>query len=165
MSADTRTKLSTTTIILHWITGIGIIFMMAFGIYMSQNELFDLYPIHKAVGVALFALILLRLFWRMRQGFFLQHVGNYHKWETILSRIILLVLLIGMVLFPISGIVMANASGVAATIGQGIHKALLPIMALAIIIHIVGAYKHHLIDKDGTMRRMLGRRINDTGAL
>lgn len=160
ISTDSRFKLSTATVILHWITGIGIILMMILGVYMSQNKLFDLYPIHKAIGVILFVFILTRLYRRIRLGIFLPHVGNYKKWEVNLSKIILLVLLTGTVLFPLSGIVMANADGIAATIGKGMHKALLPVMALAIILHIAGAYKHHLIDKDGTMRRILGRNIN-----
>lgn len=40
------------------------------------------------------------------------------------------------------------------TIHSFIGETLLP---AAIILHIVGALKHHLIDKDSTLLRMLGR--------
>ncbi len=29
----------------------------------------------------------------------------------------------------------------------------------AILLHLVGALKHHLVDKDGTLRRMLGAEV------
>lgn len=29
----------------------------------------------------------------------------------------------------------------------------------AVVLHIVGALKHHLIERDGTLRRMLGAEV------
>jgi cytochrome b561 len=29
----------------------------------------------------------------------------------------------------------------------------------AVVLHVVGALKHHLIDRDGTLRRMLGAEV------
>jgi cytochrome b561 len=42
---------------------------------------------------------------------------------------------------------------------QHVHIVVAWILAGAIALHVGGALKHHLIDKDGTLRRMLGARL------
>ena len=37
-----------------------------------------------------------------------------------------------------------------------VHESLLPLMGTAILLHIAGALKHHVIDKNNTLKRMLG---------
>ena len=41
--------------------------------------------------------------------------------------------------------------------GHEIHVILGKVMLVAIGFHIVGALKHHIIDKDNTLKRMLGK--------
>ncbi|MBV7433870.1 cytochrome b [Cardiobacteriaceae bacterium TAE3-ERU3] len=184
MSADTRNKLSLITVVLHWVVAIGIIAMMCVGAYMSRETAY-LYPIHKSIGIILFAIILVRVIWRAIQGI-PPHVNEYKKWEMTLSKVIFWVLIIGTLLFPISGMLMSYFGGrrldlfdlqiIAANIGadgkpapinaqfagiaNNIHGALLPVMVVAIALHIAGAYKHHFVDKDGTMRRIMGKYVS-----
>jgi cytochrome b561 len=42
---------------------------------------------------------------------------------------------------------------------QQVHIVFAWILAGAVALHITGALKHHLVDKDGTLRRMLGARV------
>lgn len=42
---------------------------------------------------------------------------------------------------------------------QVVHRVVSKVLLAAIALHIAGALKHHLIDKDGTLRRMLGARL------
>jgi cytochrome b561 len=42
---------------------------------------------------------------------------------------------------------------------QLVHIVMSRILAAAVLLHIAGALKHHLVDKDGTLRRMLGARM------
>jgi len=42
---------------------------------------------------------------------------------------------------------------------QHVHVVMAWILAGAVVLHITGALKHHLIDKDGTLRRMLGATV------
>jgi cytochrome b561 len=42
---------------------------------------------------------------------------------------------------------------------QQVHIVMSRILAAAVLLHIAGALKHHLIDRDGTLRRMLGARV------
>lgn len=46
-----------------------------------------------------------------------------------------------------------------ADIGGIIHEYTGKSLIAVISLHIAGALKHHLIDKDGTLRRMLGARV------
>ncbi len=178
---DTKQKLSLTTIFLHWFVGLGMIALISVGIFMAQNEAYNIYPIHKSIGIILFAFILWRVIWRLINGF-PESVGNYSVIEKILSKIVHWVLLIGSIMYPISGMMMSVMGGHGAAIfglqlvapnivggrpspvnetlagiGAQVHQFITPIMILAILLHVIGAYKHHLIDKDNTMRRMLGR--------
>jgi cytochrome b561 len=42
---------------------------------------------------------------------------------------------------------------------QHVHVVMAWILAGAVVLHITGALKHHLVDKDGTLRRMLGATV------
>lgn len=48
--SDTKEKLSPISISLHWIVGLTIIGMLSLGIYMEENEAYQLYDLHKSIG-------------------------------------------------------------------------------------------------------------------
>ncbi len=174
--------LTKTTIVLHWLVGLTVITMISVGLYMSEYEVWDLYPIHKSMGIIIFAFILYRFIRRMKRGW-PQPVSQYQKHEIILSKIIHWVLIIGTLMFPISGMMMSGAGGhglsvfglellasnysatgetialnsTLANLGHEVHGLLVYIMIGAIVLHIAGALKHHLVDKDNTLKRILGR--------
>ncbi len=179
---DSNLKLSTTTIVLHWLVGLTMIALIAVGLYMSENEVWDLYPIHKSIGIILFLFILIRVVYRIKQGW-LNPVSQYKSWEILLSKVVHWVLLLGTLMFPISGMMMSGAgghglsvfglellasnydaageaiaiNGQLAGIGHELHEILPWIIITAIVLHIAGAWKHHLVDKDNTLKRMLGK--------
>lgn len=47
-------------------------------------------------------------------------------------------------------------NGVLAAVAHQIHSLAGDILIVGVVLHIAGAYKHPLVDKDGTLRRMLG---------
>ncbi len=178
----TTKKMTGMTVFLHWLIGLTIITLIAVGLYMSENEVWDLYPIHKSVGIILFIFILYRVIRRLIRGW-PEPVSQYKKHEIILSKIVHWVLLIGTLMFPISGMMMSGAGGhgiavfgfellasnynvageaialnpTLAEIGHETHEILGTVMMIAIALHIIGAWKHHLVDKDNTLKRMLGK--------
>ncbi len=183
MSADTKQKFSKLTVILHWTVALIIIGLLVVGTYMEENEVYSLYDIHKSIGILIFAIILIRVIWRLKNGF-PKPLGKAKAWEVTLSKIVHWVLLIGTILFPISGMMLSGLGGhglplfgmelVApnyvdgqavpinadlAKLGHQMHGALAKIMILAIILHVAGALKHVFVYKDGTLRRMLGGKI------
>ncbi len=181
---DTAEKLSGLTLFLHWTVGLTVIVLAAVGIYMSENEVFALYPIHKSIGVLIFAVIVVRVYWRFVNGW-LRPVAEHRAIEYNLARIIQWVLIIATIIMPISGFIMSGAGGYGVSVfGLDIvaaqfdpmskeaipHNAMLAgfmaevheiaglVMIVAIVLHFSGAIKHHFIDKDNTLKRMLGKK-------
>ena len=180
---DTLQKLSGVSVALHWIVGVTIIALLTVGWGMATFEIDFLYTPHKSVGILIFAVILARVWWRAINGFPKAH-GNPPKWQEFAARAVHCVLLIGSILMPITGIGMSvqggngleifslellaenidPASGETIAINAAMagaahnaHNIIGKIMMATIAIHILGALKHHLIDKDNTLRRMLGK--------
>ncbi|WP_280638118.1 cytochrome b [Shimia sp. R11_0] len=167
---------------LHWGVGLGMILLIGLGLYMSENRLFALYPIHKSLGVLLFAFILFRVVVRLRQGW-PAHISQGAAWERKLALITHWILIAGTLVLPLSGIldgvmagrglsvfglelIGANLSdeGQRLAISEGISDLAGTVHGFAgkflvgvIALHVVGAFKHHVIDRDATLRRMLGR--------
>ena len=180
---DTQQKLSPLTIALHWVIALTIIAMLGVGFYMSWYEVYPLYDWHKSFGVLIFVVILLRVRWRIKNGW-PTPVRDYPKLEHQLAKATHWILIVGTVLMPISGMLYSglggwgikvfgwvmvpgnkNAEGQTESIhaglsslGQFTHEWLGYLLAVAVILHVAGALKHHLIDKDRTLLRMLGRK-------
>ena len=68
MIKDTPHRLSHTTVALHWLVAIGVIGMLAVGLYMAENDAYALYPLHKSSGMLLLLVILPRVAWRVLNG-------------------------------------------------------------------------------------------------
>jgi cytochrome b561 len=129
------------------------------------------FNLHKSLGVTIFALIIIRILWRFT------HkppalLSSYKAWERKLATGAHHVLYLLMVALPLSGIVMATYSkygikwfglefikGLDNTpmreLFKEVHEIVGAIILVIIIVHILGALKHKLIDKDETLNRML----------
>lgn len=186
MKLDTHSKLSPNTLILHWVVAVIMITLLATGIYMEENEFYPLYPWHKSFGVLITLFVALRVFWRIKNGW-LSPVGDYSNIEKLLSKAVHYILIIGTVLMPISGFLMsamgghgvdffgvelvarnpdpANPKEVIALNGSlagtahSMHKFAGILILFSVVLHVFGALKHHIIDKDGTLRRIFGSEI------
>ncbi|MEM8593257.1 MAG: cytochrome b [Pseudomonadota bacterium] len=182
--SDTKEQFSKITLVLHWLIAITIIAMMIVGTYMQDNKVYDMYPTHKSIGMLIFLVILVRVVWRLKNGW-PTPIGTQNSIEHMLAKSVHWVLLIGTVLFPISGMIMSGTGGhglaifglellasnydatgkaialnaQAAENANTLHGILPKVIGAAVILHIMGALKHHFVDKDGTLRRMLGNRI------
>lgn len=179
---DTKAKLSHITISLHWLVGLTIIALIGVGMYMESNSVYSLYPIHKSIGILILLFVIPRVIWRLYNGW-PQPASDYQVWEHRLAHLIHWVLIIGTVLFPISGMMMSGAGGHGlevfgiellsanvvdgkavplnadvAGLGHTMHGVLGNVMIGAIVLHVAGALKHHIMDKDHTLKRMLGKK-------
>ncbi len=128
------------------------------------------FNLHKSIGVTLLGLIVLRIFWRIthRPPALLDSLSVAEKKLATAGHHALYLL---MLLVPISGVLMALYSkyglkwfctdlfagldnpAMRDTFKEA-HEFLGVVMLLVIIVHVLGAIKHKLIDKDGTMDRM-----------
>jgi cytochrome b561 len=174
-------KYTTVAITLHWLMAFALIGMFALGFYMaglplSPNKL-KLFSWHKWTGVTLFILAGARLAWRIahrapllpeqmsQRAQMLAHAGH---------RLLYLL----MFAIPLSGWLMSSAKGVQTVyfgilpipdllernkdLGdqlQTLHWGLNLLFAAMVIGHVAAALKHHFIDHDEVLTRMLpGRR-------
>ena len=174
-------NLSTTTKILHAIVGLSMISLIAVGIYMHETKTFALYDIHKSFGVLIFAFALSRVIVRVKEGWPKPLETNTAKLQLIVAKVIHWGLIVSTVLYPVSGMMMSGAGGhgiplfgiellasnydavtqkavplneTLASLGHELHESLTGVLILFIVLHVVGALKHHIIDKDETIKRM-----------
>lgn len=185
---DTYHKLSKQTVFLHWTIAIGMIALLAIGIYMHETKSFFLYDWHKSFGVLILFFVVWRIVWRMKNGW-LEPVRQYTPAEITLSKTVHWLLIIGTLLMPISGMMMSGLGGYGipffglelvasnpnpedpskmiplnaplAQAGKVIHSWAGDILIGAIALHIAGALKHHMIDKDNTLNRMKGADLSE----
>lgn len=166
----------------HWTVALLMISLLSVGLYMATFSDYSLYPIHKSMGVLALLLILPRVVIRVIKGWPSPPANShYASYEILLSKIVHWVLIIGTIMMPISGMLMSGAAGFGiyvfgvellaqntnaagdiqainttfAQLGATIHGLLGKVLIGCIVLHTVGAFKHHIIDKDDTLKRML----------
>ena len=177
---DSKTQLTKTTVALHWIIAVGMIGSIALGIFveeMSRGELKGvLMGLHKSIGLLVLLVALYRIFWRFRNGF-PEPWTVVAAWQEKVARWIHQLLLLGTVLMPVSGVLLSVGEGYSVAffgieliasgaenelleeLGEGLHEGGANLMIAAIVIHVLASAKHHIFSNDGTMQRMLGKRV------
>ena len=183
---DTREKLSPVSVGLHWLIGLTMIGMVFFGMWMA--DLPKEYPnkgaiigLHKSIGMMVLAFATWRLWRRIKLGL-PQNVGLYEVWEQTLAKGIHYFLLFASLAMPLTGIansigsarpvavfgvpvipqLLAEKNQLLAKLAGGSHDILGKLLLGAVALHIAGALKHHIMDRDGTLKRMLGARVEPT---
>ena len=172
-------RYSAGAIVLHWAIGIAVIvaWRIAEGAeHASEAQEDAIMANHMAVGMLILLLTVLRLAWRLThtQPAFSQH---FARWERLAARIVhftFYVLLVGLPLmgwigsslegdsidvfgaFTIPGLPLAENRGAGHEILE-LHGSLGEIMLYLIVLHVLGALKHHFVDRDGVLARMLPR--------
>ena len=167
---------------LHWLMALLILGLLALGFYMSDlplsPEKLQYYSWHKWAGVTVFALVWLRLLWRVTHRPPVYPLGMSGLQQA-LAHTGHLVLYVLMIVIPLSGWFMSSAKGVQ-TVWFGVlplpdliardkelgkqlaelHSALNIGLLLLIGGHAAAALFHHLVRKDDILRRMLPARAN-----
>ncbi len=110
----TRLRYNGFAIALHWLTAIGVLVLIGSGLYMvngdiSKADQFSLYQWHKAVGVIVLNVVLLRILVRLlcKPPGLPESLPQLHKHAAKLGHFLLYLLVI---MIPISGWFMVSAS-------------------------------------------------------
>lgn len=170
---------------LHWSVSLIIIGLLGLGFYMANFvtdvfEQFNLVQIHKSWGFTVFVLVLLRMIWRFMNPTppLPDAMG---KRDRILAHGGHLALYALMIAMPLSGWLMSSASTLQELYGiknmvfglfampdpfvpgsseleetfATIHYFCALALTGVVLAHIGAALKHHFVDKDNILRRMI----------
>ncbi|WP_290700775.1 cytochrome b [Amphritea sp.] len=177
---DSRSQLTKTTVVLHWIIAIAVIGSLIFGLYIEDlprgADKFELIGLHKSVGVLVLVVALYRLAWRIRNRL-PERLTPVAAWQEKITTVVHVILLAGTVMMPISGILMSIGGGHSVAVfgfeliasgdesellgelGHAMHGLGGKVMIAAVALHVAASAKHHFVTKDGTLQRILGRRV------
>lgn len=169
-------KFSTLAIALHWSTALAIFIAIPLGLSLERatpQTMDMLYRAHWSFGLLALFLAALRIANRFRGD----HPGDYPgltRFEATMSSIVHKALYLLIIAVPLLGWLGKSAYGGAITVfglfdvppllsqntslGErilGAHGVAAKLLILCIVLHIAGALKHALINKDGVLRRML----------
>ncbi len=171
--------------ILHWLLAVLMIFLFGLGFYMMDLGYYDsnytlAYRVHKEVGMIALVLgfcQLLRLVIHRSPDL----LPTLRTWERISARTVHSLLFALIVLIPLSGYAIAVGAGqgvdffgiltIPALLPEALTTSEMDIEDLAsrahfylawvgvalVTLHVAGAIKHHFIDRDDTLRRILFR--------
>lgn len=167
-----------TAVMLHWVTAALIISATVLGIYMHELPFspfkLKLYSYHKWIGVTVVMLAPVRLAWRYSHrppGL----PANMPSWEKNAAKLAHGALYAFMIAVPLTGWVMSSAHGFQTVylgvlpipdllgkdkeLAEALEKvhAILNFIFMALVLtHVAAALKHHFINKDNVLARMLG---------
>ncbi|MCL9685707.1 cytochrome b [Legionella maioricensis] len=172
---NSKTRFGIVAISLHWIVAILIIGLLAEGLYMVDLPInlqkLKLYGWHKEFGLSVLFLAIFRIIWRLGN----QMPELELPWlEKLAARSMHWAFYIFMFAMPITGWLITSAAGLPASffglftlpnlvaadehnrlLFQWVHEWLGYALIAAIALHTAAALKHHFINKDDILRRML----------
>lgn len=178
------TRYGMVAILLHWVIGLGILTLIGMGLAMTHLALapmlkFQLYQLHKSIGVTVLLAVLLRILWRLthrppplpampplekaaaegthRLLYALMLVIPLAGWALVsVSPFNLPTVLYGVVPWPHLPVFpdLADKAPVEAVM-KFIHGKLAWALTALIVLHAGAALRHHFILRDGVLHRIL----------
>jgi cytochrome b561 len=162
---------------LHWAVALVVLAQFVTGWLAASWRLspakLDLYVWHKSTGLLVLALMAVRIAWRLANPAPALPAGTpaLERRAAGLAHLLLYLLLIAM---PLSGWVIASASGIpfriywqiplpaivapdeaVAGLAARVHLALFVALAALLVAHVGAALRHHFVTRDGVLRRMM----------
>lgn len=178
---NTAQRYGLVAILLHWLVAATVIGLAILGLWMTDLSYYSPYyrsaPFwHKSIGITLAAVLVLRLLWRWgnpRPA----HLPNHQRWELGMAALVHGLLYLLLFVIVVSGYLISTAKGQGISVfgwfeipasitglpsqadraGAVHYWVAITVLGLA-ALHALGALKHHFLDRDDTLRRMLGMR-------
>jgi cytochrome b561 len=182
-SAEAR--YSAVAIALHWLIALAVLALIAIGLVMTRSapgsmRQFQLFQLHKSIGITVLALSLCRLAWRLshRPPALPATLPAWQRALALATHGAFYILIIGM---PLTGWAMVSTSplhlptmlygrirlpdlpfspaarhgGAVEAVFRQTHDTAAWIMIALVALHIAAALKHHFVDRDAILRGML----------
>ena len=175
----TRSRYSPLAMLLHWVLALAIVGSFSMGLYMSDlpfsPQRLKLYNWHKWAGVTILALSAARLLWRLTH----QPPADLPMpaWQRLAAHGTHYLLYGLFFAVPLVGWAYSSAAGFPivwfgvlplpdfVSPDKALAEAIKPwhgylafAMAALVLMHVAAALKHHFIDRDGLLSRMLPTR-------
>ncbi|AJP73187.1 cytochrome b [Sphingomonas hengshuiensis] len=175
---ENERRYSTVSILLHWTIFVLIFTNATVGGWMedaSGPAKLGHFALHKSLGITILVLTLARIGWRLTHRW-PPFPANMATWERVLARgthiafyaLTLSVPLLGWAaasaggapatdwfgLFPVGNLPIAESQAAGEQLG-GIHKLLVKAIYVVLALHVLGALKHHFLNRDWVLHRML----------
>lgn len=175
---NTSAQFGSVSKVLHWSIALMMISLIGIGWYMSglsdENPLFwNLLDLHQLMGLSVMLLFFVKLLWMYRSpnpGF----IRSLASWERWVAWFVHKLLIGAMLLLPVLGYFFATSEGdpvfpyelVEIPAMMELSESVADLVAMAhiylayacaalIVFHALAAFKHHLFDRDETLKRML----------
>ena len=179
MLKNTKTAYGWISILLHWVMALTIFGMFGLGLYMVELTYYDAWykgslDLHKSIGILLLGLLLLRTLWRWININPDSADKHASKFEVTTAHLVHLGLYLLMFTLMISGYLISTADGRGITVFEVLTLPAIPfaidnqediagliheVLAWALVVlagvHALAAIKHHVINKNNTLVRML----------
>lgn len=176
MLKDTENSYSLISRLLHWVIAAATITILSVGFYMTDlppsDDKYKIYGLHKACGVILLTLTLLRIIWRMWNSL-PKTIENTPHWQDVASKLNYKLLYTLSLIMPISGICMSLYGGKSidvfslftieafeknarlSSLAREFHGAFAVLLVVSLSLHASAALYHHFFVKDKTLKRMI----------
>ena len=162
---------------LHWLTLIFILSLAIVGLFMTELAngplKIQVYALHKSFGLTVLGLTIIRLVWRL-VSITPKTTANMPAWQNFVAKLTHGLLYLLLFAMPISGWLYNSAAGFPLKyfglfklpklsdynpelkqLAGDAHETFFYILAMLMLIHAGAALKHHYLDKDNTLTRML----------
>jgi cytochrome b561 len=174
--SDEDVRYTRVAVALHWSIAILVLCQIAWGWWMQGipkqplGPRVDAFNLHKSVGMTIFVLMVLRVLWRWRHP--APPLPPMPTWQAVVARTTHVLLYVVLLLQPILGYLGSEVSGYPVKYfgmtlpgWAGKHEALKELLSTAhlvnswvlatlVTLHVAGAFKHALIDRDDLLARM-----------
>jgi cytochrome b561 len=171
------TRYTMAAIIFHWIVAILALTLIGLGLFMTEvpkgnPDRAFYFNLHKSIGVTTALLVIVRLWWRIRNPP-PSLPASMPGWEVTASKISHALLYMCLIVMPLSGFAasqftkygvnyfglfkippMGSENKVVYDLLQGIHGVTATLLITVVVIHVLAAFKHLLINRDRVFQRM-----------
>lgn len=165
-------------IFLHWTVALTVFGLFGLGLYMVDLSYYDSWyktapDLHRSIGIVLMLALIIRLAWRLLNPRPVP-LPNWSALETVTSHCVHVLLYLLMISTIIAGYLISTADGRSIEvfglfevpamlppikgmedIAGEVHEILAWVIMAVAGLHGLAALKHHFIDKDKTLLRML----------
>ncbi len=174
---NSASQYGTVTKAFHWVTAAIVICLLAVGLLMDDLPVgvlkLNVYNLHKSFGITVLVLLIGRICWHIinkKPG----PVETLKLWEKNLAAAIHYSLYVLLIAQPLAGWLMSSAAGRAVSVFglpplpdlieknqetvrvyKELHGDIGTLIMIVLGLHIAAALKHHFLDKDIVLKRML----------